>query len=240
MKRGATLRFVKYINKKFNWTPLVGNNLEYYPRFLTRALSRPILGACRLGSSLWRPTEGDVERAMTKLLSNDDGGTVYRVTIAFLLLMFVSVSSGAEPFAWKPNEDLFVTSQRPDATSLLDGTTSIGRVTRIDATAIESEDRLKGVKSRFERPNGGGILLKPHSDLLEVEKRIRSIRDHRGFRDHVWLRNGDEFSCDFFSLDKRFARLRAFDVDVVIPRGRVLAIRFRDVAEVDLNDTPVQ
>ena len=177
---------------------------------------------------------------MTNLLANGGKEPIYRVTIVFLLLTYASFSSGVEPFALKPNEDLFVASQCLGAAPLLDGTTAIGRVTRIDATAIESEDRLKGVESHFERPNGGGIILKPHSDLLEVEKRIRLIRDHRGFCDYVWLRNGDGFPCDFFTLDKRFARLRAFGVDFSIPRGRVLAIRFRDVAEVEPNDKPVQ
>lgn len=156
-----------------------------------------------------------------------------------LFFAFLTPTNAVEPGALNPNEDWLVapTSAEGDS-SALSGTSSVGRVTRIDETNVETEDRLARVETRFKRPPGGAVLLKPQPSEAGVEKQVATIREIRRFHDYVWLRNGDEFPCDFLALDKRFAQLRAFDVDVKIPRGRVAAIRFRDVSDGKTNGKP--
>ena len=163
-----------------------------------------------------------------------------RLFAALLLIFAFSTSASAvEPFALNPNEDWLVAANPVEGdSSALSGTTSVGRVTGIDATNVETEDRLAKVETRFKRPQGGAVLLKPQPEPSDVEERIGAIRESRRRFDYVWLRNGDEFPCDFLALDKRFAYLRAFEVDVRIPRGRVAAIRFRDVSDDKTNGEP--
>ena len=151
------------------------------------------------------------------------------ICVVLLFLAFLRSLDAAEPIALNPNEDWLVLPGSDGAASVFDATSSVGRITRIDATNIETEDRLKRAQTRFERPCGGGVLLKPQAESEDVEKRVHAILEERRRLDYIWLRNGDEFFCDFLALDKRFAYIRAFDVDVRIPRGRVAAIRFHDV-----------
>ena len=182
-----------------------------------------------------------VKRAMPVRMFETVKPTRRRCRFAALLLFFafLTPARAVESVGLNPNEDWLVASNPAEVdSSALSGTSSVGRVTRIDATNVETEDRVAKVETRFGRPQGGAVLLKPQPAPADVEKRVVAIRKTRRRFDYVWLRNGDEFPCEFFALDKRFAYLRAFDVDVKIPRGRVAAIRFRDVSDDKINDQP--
>ncbi len=176
---------------------------------------------------------------MTKKTYNADVPARRRFVALLLFFAFLSPTSAVEPIALNPNEDWLVASNPVEGdSSALSGTSPVGRVTRIDEINVETEDRLAKVETRFKRPPGGAVLLKPQPSAADFEKRVGAIRVIRWRLDYVWLRNGDEFPCDFLALDKRFAYLRAFDVDVRIPRGRVAAIRFRDASDGKTNGEP--
>jgi hypothetical protein len=155
---------------------------------------------------------------------------VWRMGAAFLIV--ASCALGADEDALPDLDmDWLATGSIGDDSSPWSGITPVGRVTRVDGEYIESEDRVAGTRERRERAPGVAILLKLHGAREDAAALCAEVRRTRRARDHLWLGNGDEFPCEFFELNKRFARLRAFDVDLTIPRGRVAAIRFRDEPE---------
>lgn len=105
---------------------------------------------------------------------------------------------------------------------------AVGRIVKIDATEIETENRRTASTERFKRRPGGAILFRPPVDPNEAAKFCRKIREERENRDQIWLRNGDEFVGTLLAVDRRRVFFRAFGVDVAIPRGRVRAVRFAD------------
>lgn len=104
---------------------------------------------------------------------------------------------------------------------------AIGRITKIVERSVYSEDRRVKKREKRELQPGSAILLKPNDVREATSSSYEPPQGFSGTSDYVWLRNGDEFPCEFAELDKRFAYLRAFGFDVKIPRGRIAVIRFR-------------
>ena len=109
------------------------------------------------------------------------------------------------------------------------GVFGIGRVTYVDGKGFDTEDRVAGTERRYARLSGTAVILKRTVDSERIQELCRQVRSMRSVDDHVWLSNGDDFSCEVLGMNKRFVYLRAFDVEMATPRGKVAAIRFRDV-----------
>lgn len=151
------------------------------------------------------------------------------------VLFFVLVGMTEDAFQAGENtspdldQDWFVTTGEFDESRPFEGVSAVGRVMRVDEKGFDTEDRVEGTEKHYERLPGTSILLKRAVDLERTIELCREVRSLSRFDDHVWLSNGDDFPCEVLGLDKRFVYLRAFDVDVRAPRGKVAAIRFRDV-----------
>ncbi|MDO5308405.1 MAG: hypothetical protein Q4G03_02775 [Planctomycetia bacterium] len=104
-------------------------------------------------------------------------------------------------------------------------TLSLGRVRYAHAHEAQIEPRVAQSPTQISLVPGDAIVLRPPVEPETAEELCQSVMTWRGRQDHVWLRNGDEFSGTFLYLDIRFVSFQAFGVVVKTPRYLTRAIR---------------
>jgi hypothetical protein len=107
-----------------------------------------------------------------------------------------------------------------------DDVKGIGLVIAIDEENVVFEDRLRDEKGSFLREPGVGVVFLPPVNPEVSEQFCRRVQDSGRKEDCVWLCNGDELLGTLIRVDSRRLLIRTYDVDLVVPRYKVRAVRF--------------
>jgi len=141
----------------------------------------------------------------------------------FLLIAFLwgcNVDVGLSP------SDAWLVSYDDASFSFPRDVEDVGAILAVDEREIVAEDRRLGVVSKYSRAQKRAIIFLPPVDLESQERFCKELFVNSPRSDRIWLTNGDEFFGRFVRCDRRFVYFVAFDVELKIPRGRVIAVRW--------------
>lgn len=146
-----------------------------------------------------------------------------------ILSLSENVCRAGEPLLTRPLscENWRITPRNEgDAFSMNDDVKGIGLVIAIDEENVVFEDRLRDEKGSFLREPGVGVVFLPPVNPEVSEQFCRRVQDSGRKEDCVWLCNGDELLGTLIRVDSRCLLIRTYDVDLVVPRYKVRAVRF--------------
>ncbi len=103
----------------------------------------------------------------------------------------------------------------------------VGAIVSADEREIVAEDRRLGVVSKYPRAQKRAIVFLPPLDFESQKRFCEEALTNSSRFGRIWLTNGDEFSGRFVRCDRRFVYFVAFEVELKIPRGRVIAVSWK-------------